>query len=197
MLARKYFDLPESIPVTTYDGRAFLNVSREQYDVIMVDAYQDITIPFQMSSVEFFELVRSHLAPGGVMVVNMNMRTDGPDGINAYLADTISAVFPYVQTADVPYTTNRELFAAETDVFAAFSEKTERVTQDDLRALLGRVQDALTPYTSGGRLLTDDRAPVEKLGISAIDALIMDELSYYKDILRERGISGLIAEVAP
>lgn len=197
MLAREYFDLPESIPVTTYDGRAFLNVSREQYDVIMVDAYQDITIPFQMSSVEFFELVRSHLAPGGVMVVNMNMRTDGPDGINAYLADTISAVFPYVQTADVPYTTNRELFAAETDVFAAFSEKTERVTQDDLRALLEKVQDTLTPYTSGGRLLTDDRAPVEKLGMSAIDALIMDELSYYKDILKDRGISGLIEEVSP
>ena len=35
----------------------------------MVDAYQDITIPFQMSSVEFFTEVYEHLAPGGVMVV--------------------------------------------------------------------------------------------------------------------------------
>ena len=34
--------------------------------VIMVDAYQDITIPFQMSSVEFFTMVKDHLKDGGV-----------------------------------------------------------------------------------------------------------------------------------
>ena len=35
--------------------------------MIMVDAYQDITIPFQMSSVEFFTMVKDHLKDGGVM----------------------------------------------------------------------------------------------------------------------------------
>ena len=45
----------------TYDGRAYLNTIDEKYDVIMVDAYQDISIPFQMSSVEFFTLVKNHL----------------------------------------------------------------------------------------------------------------------------------------
>ena len=70
----KYFSLADDIPVTTYDGRAFLNATDKKYDVIMVDAYQDITIPFQMSSVEFFTLVKEHLNPNGVMVVNMNMR---------------------------------------------------------------------------------------------------------------------------
>lgn len=57
--------------VTTYDGRAYLNAIDKKYDVIMVDAYQDITIPFQMSSVEFFTLVKEHLTDDGVMVVNM------------------------------------------------------------------------------------------------------------------------------
>ena len=69
-LSRKYFSLSEDVPVTTYDGRAFLNASQKAYDVIMVDAYQDITIPFQMSSKEFFALVKSHLKDDGVMVVN-------------------------------------------------------------------------------------------------------------------------------
>ena len=73
-LSRKYFSLADDIPVTTYDGRAFLNATDKKYDVIMVDAYQYITIPFQMSSVEFFTLVKEHLNPDGVMVVNMNMR---------------------------------------------------------------------------------------------------------------------------
>ena len=47
-LAEQYFELPADVNVTTYDGRAYLNAIDEQYDVIMVDAYQDITIPFQM-----------------------------------------------------------------------------------------------------------------------------------------------------
>ena len=63
-LATRYFDLPETVDVTTYDGRAYLQAVDTQYDVIQVDAYQDITIPFQMSTVEFFALVRDHLAPG-------------------------------------------------------------------------------------------------------------------------------------
>ena len=76
-LARAYFALPEEVSVSTYDGRAYLQAVDKQYDVILVDAYQDITIPFQMSTVEFFTLVRDHLKPGGIMAVNMNMHSDG------------------------------------------------------------------------------------------------------------------------
>ena len=47
-LSRQYFSLPDDVKVTTYDGRAYLQAIDEKYDVIMVDAYQDITIPFQM-----------------------------------------------------------------------------------------------------------------------------------------------------
>ena len=196
-LARQHFRLPEDIPVTTYDGRAFLNVCDRQYDIIMVDAYQDITIPFQMSSLEFFRLVRSHLRPGGVMVVNMNVHSDAPGSINDHLADTISAVFPYVQTVEVPNTTNRELFAAETDLFADFDEKAAALPDVPLRALMQRLGAALEPYSPGELILTDDRAPVEKLGMAVIDGLIQEELGYYKTILREEGISGLIASVSP
>ena len=46
-LASKYFNLPDEIEVVTYDGRAYLGASDETFDLIMVDAYQDITIPFQ------------------------------------------------------------------------------------------------------------------------------------------------------
>ncbi len=42
-LSREYFSLPDDIAVTTYDGRAYLNAVDKKYDVIMVDAYQDIS----------------------------------------------------------------------------------------------------------------------------------------------------------
>ena len=56
-LAHEYFELPDEAKVTTYDGRAYLAAVDKKYDVIMVDAYQDITIPFQMSSTEFFNIL--------------------------------------------------------------------------------------------------------------------------------------------
>ena len=112
-LAVEYFHLSEDVPVYTYDGRAYLNAADKTYDVIMVDAYQDITIPFQMSTVEFFTMVKEHLNPGGVMVINMNMRGSEEGNINQYLSDTVGNVFSEVYTVDCQNNTNRELFASD------------------------------------------------------------------------------------
>lgn len=194
-LAHEYFGLPGEVKVTTYDGRAYLQVIEEKYDVIMVDAYQDITIPFQMSTVEFFTLVRDHLKEGGVMVVNMNMHTseDLTDDINTYLADTISEVFSEVYVADVPYCTNRELFASMSPAMLDnLRAKGEAEENGELRELMEAVSSGLTMYESRGNILTDDRAPVELLGMQMIDSLIRDELGYYKRIFQEQGISGLL-----
>ena len=40
-LAREYFELPADVPVTTYDGRAYLNAVDGKYDVIMVGRSQN------------------------------------------------------------------------------------------------------------------------------------------------------------
>ena len=99
-LAEKYFDLPAEVEVVTYDGRAFLQADKNIYDVILVDAFQDISPPFQMSSTEFFSLVKNHLKSGGVMVVNMNMRASGAGNINEYLIDTIGKNFSALRIVD-------------------------------------------------------------------------------------------------
>ena len=192
-LARTYFELPQEVPVTTYDGRAFLNVIDKTYDVIMVDAYQDITIPFQMSSVEFFTLVREHLNPGGVMVVNMNMRGSSEGNINQYLADTISQVFDHVYTVDVTGSTNRELFAAnDVAMLENLAAGTKTLQDANLAALMERIGQNLVVYEPGDRIMTDDKAPVELLGMQVIDELIKDEVTYYRGIYEEGGIQGLL-----
>ncbi len=212
-LAYEYFELSDEAEVTAYDGRAYLQAVDEVYDVIMVDAYQDITIPFQMSSVEFFTLVRDHLTEDGVMVVNLNMRTDEEGSINAYLADTIATVFSEIYTVDVPGYTNRVLFASNnSDMLEQFAENTQALTASDvdtseagvtlvavnadeaaeLQELMERVQANLTTYEAGDYILTDDKAPVELLGMQVIDAIIEDELGYYKQIFQEEGIQGLL-----
>lgn len=193
-LAGTYFDCPPEVKTVTYDGRAYLGAADRQYDVIMVDAYQDITIPFQMSSKEFFEMVHAHLAPGGVMVVNMNMRSGSEGSINEYLTDTICTVFPAVATVDVAGGTNRELFASDDPAMEeTLREGTARLSDRELASLLTYAADSLVTCEGGGHVLTDDRAPVELLGMRAIDEIIRDEMVYYKDIFRKEGIGGLIA----
>ena len=209
-LAHEYFDLPEDIKVTTYDGRAYLaalkteddsregDFSEEQamsqfYDVIMVDAYQDITIPFQMSSVEFFALVKQQLNPGGVMVVNMNMKTEVAGGINEYLSDTIASVFSEVYTVDVAGNTNRELFASDNpDMMKEFNLSLGKEENEELKGMMNRIGPDIKKYTAGSHIMTDDKAPVEVLSMKAIDELLGEEVSYYKDIYKEKGIKGLI-----
>lgn len=196
LLAKEYFELPEDIAVTTYDGRAYLNVVDKTYDVIMVDAYQDITIPFQMSSVEFFTLVKEHLAEDGVMVVNMNMRGSQEGNMNQYLADTISSVFDTVYTVDVLGTTNRELFAsASEDILAVMERNLEKVEEPELYGMMNWVVLQLEEYQAGEYCMTDDQAPVEVLGMRVIDELIGEEVEYYRGIFKERGIRGLLEEL--
>lgn len=194
-LADKYFDVPKGVQTVTYDGRAYLQAVDKKYDVIMVDAYQDITIPFQMSSVEFFDMVREHLKEGGVMVVNMNMKSVSDGNINEYLADTIANVFMEVYTVDVAGSTNRELFAF---MDGAVSDRLENgirnLTDGQLKKMLGSAGSGLIRYEKGGYLLTDDKAPVELLGMRVIDEIIQDEIVYYKNILKENGLQGLLEE---
>lgn len=195
-LAYRYFDMPDSVQVSTYDGRAYLEADRNTYDVIMVDAYQDISVPFQMSSVEFFNMVKQHLKPDGVMVVNMNMRASGEKSINSYLSDTISDVFSSVYTVDVDGYTNRELFALNQSLDPdVLNDRIDRIGDADLKALLKKVCGNLEQYRKGDLLLTDDKAPVELLSMRAIDQIINDELAYYKKLFREKGIQGVLNEL--
>ena len=196
-LAVRYFAMPDEVKVTEYDGRAFLQAVGEKYDVILVDAYQDITIPFQMSSVEFFTMVRDHLEPGGVMAVNMNMHSDGEGSINEALCDTIAAVFPSVSTVDVAGNTNRELFACmEGDIAERLAAGTEKLGRGELQNLMRTVHARLETVNGGEHILTDDRAPVELLGMRAIDALIADELQWLREIYSRKGVKGLIESFA-
>ncbi len=182
-LATEYFQLPDSVDVSVYDGRSYLAASEKKYDVIMVDAYQDITIPFQMSSVEFFTEVYEHLSENGVMVVNMNMKSKAEDSINDYLCDTIRSVFPQVYTAPVANGTNCETFAFRNKgALEAFEENRKALTEPALSDMMETVSGCLTPYQPGNRILTDDKAPVELLGMKVLDEIIADELDYYREL---------------
>ena len=164
-----------------------------------MDAYQDITIPFQMSSTEFFTLVKDHLYEDGVLVVNLNMR-GGENAMNTHIADTIGACFSQVFTADVDWTTNRELYASNgsIDILSVFREEraalsaSSKAGTDRLSSFMKGLDGKIVSYRPGDQIMTDDKAPVELLSMKAIDGIIFDEVAYFKEIYKEKGIKGVI-----
>ena len=192
-IAYDYFGLPDSVEVAVADGRAYLTASDEKFDVIMVDAYQDITIPFQLSSREFFTEVSKHLKPEGVMVVNLNMTSRENGSINEYLCDTMASVFPHVYLANVSGNTNTEVFCTNSDTLPErFAASRAALENPRYAAMMDRVAGLLTEYEGGEHILTDDKAPVEVLGMRVLDELIADELDYYREYFRSGNIAGLL-----
>lgn len=182
-LAREYFELPSDIPIETYDGRAYLQAIDRKFDVIMVDAYQDITIPFQMSSTEFFSLVREHLTEDGVMIVNMSLRDSLEGSINDHLTDTIGKIFSDVRVVDVRRGTNRELFAARrAGVLDRLSGRAKTISDIELRKLMNEIASDWIEPKIGEHVLTDDRAPVEVLGMRALDGLVQEQIKNYRGL---------------
>jgi spermidine synthase len=78
-LAREYFALPDDdrIRIAVGDGRAFLEDSDETYDLILIDAFDDDTVPRRLMTEEFLRSVRDHLAPDGVVAYNFIGRVRG------------------------------------------------------------------------------------------------------------------------
>ena len=56
--------------------------------------------------------------------------------------------------------------------------------------MMATVAQRLTEYTGGS--LTDDKAPVELLGMRVLDELIAGELSYYKSNFSMDDIMGML-----
>lgn len=99
-VAYRWFHLPRDarLPVVTDDGRRFLQRTDERFDVIMVDAFYSDGVPFHMTTLEFAQLLRDRLTPGGVVATNViGALTGGSSEITRALWKTYAAVFPTVE----------------------------------------------------------------------------------------------------
>jgi spermidine synthase len=97
-LSRKYFGIKDepNFRVIARDGRMFLADSKGRYDVILIDVYRGPFAPFHMLTKEFYQLVKAHLAAGGVVAQNVEPTTMLFDSA----VKTLHAVFPQVEFYD-------------------------------------------------------------------------------------------------
>jgi spermidine synthase len=171
---KKYFGLEESdrVRFIESDGRVYLNRHNELYDVILLDAFRELGVPFHLLTKEFYNLVKQHLAPGGVIASNVAANT------KLYVSTlvTLRAVFP---TVDV-YPDWADSKSAQATAVADPSPRptTDALTQRalalqqkfhfrySLADIVGKRVTKAPPV--GGDLLTDDFAPADLYRVTPI-----------------------------
>src|SRR4051812_6844587 len=95
-IGRRYFDMTNPrLHVHDEDARPWLRRSRARFDSIFVDAYRQPYIPFYLATREFVRLVRDHLTPGGVVILNVG-HPEGESTVEKALSATMRSVLPHV-----------------------------------------------------------------------------------------------------
>ncbi|HEV3394544.1 MAG TPA: fused MFS/spermidine synthase [Xanthobacteraceae bacterium] len=163
---RKYFGLQETDKVRFIesDGRVYLNRSKDRYDLIILDAFRELGVPFHLLTREFYTLLKERLAPGGAVASNVAAST------KLYVSSlvTLRAVFPTVDT----YSDWKEAEEAQS---IAVATPSPRPSADALTQRAAALQEqhhfryppgvfvgrrVTDENADGGEVLTDDFAPV-------------------------------------
>jgi spermidine synthase len=173
---RQFFEMTmQNLTVYVQDGRYALSRLDKRYTVIAIDAYRPPYIPWHLTTVEFFQEVRDHLADNGAVAINVG-RTDTDRRLVDALTATMLQVFPTVQAMDVPYSFNTILVATMQPTISANLTMNLNALPADvepgLRDTLRLGAASLVPAQASDLVFTDDRAPVESL----VDSLVINFL---------------------
>jgi len=163
-VGRALFDLDgPRLHTHTADARPWLEATDRRFDVIMVDAYRQPYIPFYLATQEFFALVRAHLAPGGLVVINVG-HPEQSDALEKVLSATMRAEFGDANVwRDPAEPTNSMLVGSTATDPAGRLRGAVAGLPADLAEVAVTTSRRLAPALRGGRVYTDDLAPVEWL----------------------------------
>lgn len=79
------------------DGRVILQSFQDRsQDVIILDAYNGGTIPFHLTTQEFFRLTSRKLKDDGILMLNVIGKTEN-DAFTESMYTTVSSIYPYVK----------------------------------------------------------------------------------------------------
>lgn len=161
-VSRQFFGLKNDPRLTIYhqDGRQFLQQNENKYDLIILDAFLDSSsVPQHLTTVEFVDLLKSHLREDGFVFLNLVSALAGPNSHFFQTEyNTYREIFPQV----VVYSQGSEEQIANILFFAA---KNENFNPANLIGLFspGEIKE---PVITRNDYLTDDWAPVEYFNLN-------------------------------
>jgi len=168
-MAVKYFGVdPSHGTIHHMDGREFLKNTDRKYDLIILDAFGSSAIPFHLTTIEVFTLMKKRLHQDGVILVNVE--TLGWDDIIVKaISATLKKVFTNVTAlpiAEPPDKLGNVIITASDGLIELKNELSRDYLIPDYRfsASYERVHawdNRFIPDTKGIPVLTDDLNPVE------------------------------------
>ena len=172
-VAHERLGLPSTSRIRSFnqDARVFLTewTDPRRYDFIYGDAFNDLSIPYHLTTVEFNRILASRLKPNGIYLSNIIDKFQGGEFLKAE-ANALRAVFPHVyifgrgeefqpfdRNTYVLMASRAPLNRAALDAITARDEPSIRTTPLS--------SDRFNAYVSSGRAitLTDDFVPVDQL----------------------------------
>jgi spermidine synthase len=170
-IAARYFDVHAGprLTIRESDGRMFLRRTTTKWDLIVLDAYYADSVPFFLATREFFDLARSRLNPGGVLVNNVVGMPSGPrSSFFRSVYRTMRLTFPQIHAFQVPDGGQRwrniEVFGMNSEDPVTMATLRMRAGSKDA-ALARRLDTYLGPDIAVDDVptLSDDYAPVDAL----------------------------------
>jgi spermidine synthase len=170
--AYEYLALPPETRVRTFnlDARTFLIQwpDPKKYDIVYGDAFNDLSVPYHLTTVEFDRIIYDRLKPDGMYMINVIDKYQGGEFMKAFMS-SLRQVFPnvYLTSQGKAWEGTRSntyiLLATKTPFdqadFARVVAKNGVVRTDFAPSELVDAYLAAEPRI----LLTDDYAPVDQL----------------------------------
>ena len=165
--------LPRTSRIRSFnqDARVFLTewADPKQYDFIYGDAFNDLSIPYHLTTVEFNRIVASRLKPNGVYLSNIIDKLEGGEFLRAE-ANALRAVFPHVYifgrgVVFQPFDRNTYVLMASRAPLNRAALDAITAADDPLLRTTPLSTDRFNAYVAAGRALTltDDFVPVDQL----------------------------------
>lgn len=152
-VAQHYFDFDEqpNLRVINQDARSFLQTNKATYDIIIVDVYSDVSVPFALATQEYGASLYSSVKESGIVIVNA-------------IGNGMSACNQLLDATLAPYSTNFK------NSLIKKRPATDSFSPSNHVAIFSRDALNLNGYVgykpNHSLVLTDDYAPLEPIQYS-------------------------------
>ncbi len=143
------------------DARNYLNKCDKLYDIIIIDLYAGSPyIPFHLSTIEFFQLVKKKLNDNGIIAINFPEYAQNTD-LETYYINTLDKVFPSVFISDHIIF----IFKENKDLNFIINKINETQPNQDLKLIFNEILNEMNQKAAikNNLIFTDDRSPIDNL----------------------------------
>ncbi|ADE12256.1 fused MFS/spermidine synthase [Sideroxydans lithotrophicus] len=149
--ARQFFKLPDDpkrLNIVIADGAKFIAGNDKNYDLIMVDGFDEDARPGELDTLPFYQMCRARLNDNGILAVNLLGRSRGYAASLGRLREAFEAralAFPSCESGNViALAATGEPVRIELDDLKEHAERLKAETGLNLLPTLARIEEAQT-----------------------------------------------------